>query len=155
MQRVTVTLDDDLMEEIDGLVARRGYQNRSEAIRDLARAGLARMARDEGSVEDCVGVLSYVYDHAARNLASRLTNAFHHHHDLTIASMHVHLDAENCLEVGILKGPMTELQHFADHVISERAVRHGSLHMVPAAAPGTGGAAHGHHHHDHHHDEDD
>ncbi|MBN9022452.1 MAG: nickel-responsive transcriptional regulator NikR [Rhizobiales bacterium] len=152
MQRVTVTLDDDLMEEIDGLVASRGYQNRSEAIRDLARAGLSQMAQDTGSQQDCVGVLSYVYDHAARNLASRLTNTFHHHHDLTIASMHVHLDAENCLEVGILKGPMADLQHFADHVIAERAVRHGSLHMVPAGAPGGDKPHHGHPHH--HHDED-
>ncbi len=150
MQRVTVTLDDDLLLEIDGLINERGYQNRSEAIRDLARAGLARMAQEAGSRETCVGVLSYVYDHAARNLASRLTNTFHHHHDLTIASMHVHLDPENCLEVGILKGPMAEIQHFADHVISERSVRHGSLHVVPADLPhGTAPRqAHGHHHDD-------
>lgn len=153
MQRVTVTLDDDLLTEIDGLISERGYQNRSEAIRDLARSGLARMAQEAGSRETCVGVLSYVYDHAARNLASRLTNTFHDHHDLTIASMHVHLDHENCLEVGILKGPMAEIQHFADHVISERAVRHGSLHVVPAALPGEAAphAGHGHHHH---HDDD-
>ena len=74
MQRVTVTLDDDLVDEIDRLVAARGYQNRSEAIRDLARAGLAQMAQSTGSREACVGVLSYVYDHAARNLARRLTS---------------------------------------------------------------------------------
>lgn len=146
MQRVTVTLDDDLAEEIDRLVAARGYQNRSEAVRDLARAGLRQMAEKTGSQQICVGVLSYVYDHAARNLARRLTDTFHHHHDLTIASMHVHLDAENCLEVGILKGPMAELQHFADHVIAERAVRHGSLHVVPAV---TGRPEPRHHHHGH------
>jgi CopG family nickel-responsive transcriptional regulator len=148
MQRVTVTLDDDLVEEIDRLVAARGYQNRSEAIRDLARAGLAQMAQSTGSREACVGVLSYVYDHAARNLARRLTDTFHHHHDLTIASMHVHLDPENCLEVGILKGPMADLQHFADHVISERSVRHGSLHVVPAGPTLPGSGSHHHRHHD-------
>ena len=147
MQRVTVTLDDDLMEEIDRIISARGYQNRSEAIRDLARAGLARMAQEAGSTQDCVGVLSYVYDPAARNLARRLTDTFHHHHDLTVASMHVHLDPENCLEVGILRGPMTELQHFADHVIAERSVRHGSLHVVPATAAASSAHHHGHHHH--------
>lgn len=146
MQRVTVTLDDDLMAELDTLIAERGYQNRSEAIRDLARAGLKQAAQDSGSDQNCVGVLSYVYDHAARDLARRLTTTFHNHHDLTIASMHVHLDPENCLEIGILKGPMGAVQHFADHVISERSVRHGNLHLVPA--PQTQG--HGHHHdHDH------
>ena len=134
MQRVTVTLDDDLMEEIDKLIEVRGYQNRSEAIRDLARAGLQQAAREAGSDQPCVGVLSYVYDHEARDLARRLTSTFHSHHDLTIASMHVHLDHDNCLEVGILKGPMSDLQHFADHVISERSVRHGKLQLMPAPA---------------------
>src|SRR5690606_3299801 len=116
---ITVTLDDQLVEEIDRLVAARGYQNRSEAMRDLARGGLAQMAQKTRSREASVGVLSYVYDHAARNLARRLTDTCHHHHDLTVACMHVHLDPENCLEVCILKGPMADLQHVADHVISE------------------------------------
>lgn len=136
MQRVTVTLDDDLMAELDKLIALRGYQNRSEAIRDLARAGLKQAAQEAGSAQSCVAVLSYVYDHAARDLARRLTSSFHSHHDLTVASLHVHLDAENCLEVGILKGPMAEVQHFAEHVIAERAVRHGSLQVIPAATAG-------------------
>lgn len=131
MQRVTITLDDDLLEEIDSLAEMRGYQNRSEAIRDLTRAGLKQNALKSGSRQECLGVLSYVYDHAARDLAKRLTNTFHHHHELMISSLHVHLDAENCLEVSILRGPMTELQHFADHVVVERAVRHGDLHLVP------------------------
>lgn len=148
MQRVTVTLDDELMEELDRLIASRGYQNRSEAIRDLARSGLKQAAQEQGSEQHCVGVLSYVYDHAARDLARRLTSTFHHHHDLTIASLHVHLDPENCLEVGILKGPMNEVQHFADHVIAERSVRHGRLHLVPSTAE------HGQHDRDHDHDHD-
>ena len=48
MQRVTITLDDDLLADIDRLVETRGYQGRSEAIRDLARAGLAETALEEG-----------------------------------------------------------------------------------------------------------
>ena len=88
MQRVTVTIDEDLMSEIDRLIASRGYQNRSEAIRDLARAGLSQAAQETQSREACVGVLSYIYDHAARDLARRLTSTFHSHHDLTLSTMH-------------------------------------------------------------------
>lgn len=131
MQRVTITLDDDLMNELDKLIEERGYQNRSEAIRDLARAGLGQANRSSDSRQPCFGVLSYVYDHASRDLARRLTSTFHHHHDLTVASMHVHLDQDNCLEIGILKGPTSEVQHFAEHVIAERSVRHGALQIVP------------------------
>jgi CopG family nickel-responsive transcriptional regulator len=132
MQRVTVTLDDDLMAELDRIIATRGYQNRSEAIRDLARAGLKQAAIETGSIENSIGVLSFVYEHEARELARRLTTAYHHHHDLNVSSLHVHLNSRYCLEVGILKGPTGEVQHFAEHVISERAVKYGNLHLMPA-----------------------
>ncbi len=133
MQRVTVTLDDDLMGALDEMIKARGYQNRSEAIRDLARAGLKHTSIESGSLGSAIGVLSYVFDHEARELAKRLTSTFHSHHDLTVSSLHVHLDEKNCLEVSILKGSSGEMQHFAEHVISERAVRYGHLHIMPVA----------------------
>ncbi|MCX5495844.1 nickel-responsive transcriptional regulator NikR [Kaistia dalseonensis] len=150
MQRVTVTLDDELMVELDRIIAARGYQNRSEAIRDLARAGLKLAALETGSAQNCVAVLSYVYDHDARDLARRLTTTFHDHHELTVSSLHVHLDRDNCLEIGVLKGPTAAVQHFAEHVIAERAVRHGSLHLIPAAddTPPHAHAPHADHTHD-------
>jgi len=133
MQRVTITLDDELMADLDRVITSRGYQNRSEAIRDLARAGLKQAAIETGGIENSIGVLSFVYEHEARELSRRLTTTFHHHHNLTVSSLHVHLDDHNCLEVGILKGPTGEVQHFAEHVISERAVKYGNLHIMPAA----------------------
>jgi CopG family transcriptional regulator, nickel-responsive regulator len=74
MQRITITIDDDLLTEIDRLVATRGYQNRSEA--DLARGGLAQAAQDARNGRNCVGAMVYVYDHSARRLADRLVNSF-------------------------------------------------------------------------------
>lgn len=70
MQRVTITLDDALMEELDAIIAARGYQNRSEAIRDLARAGIREASEDLGQKRECVAALVYTYDHAARQLSS-------------------------------------------------------------------------------------
>ena len=104
MQRVTITLDDALMEELDAIIAARGYQNRSEAIRDLARAGMREAAGDVGQTRECVAALVYTYDHAARQLSKRLTTAYHEHHELSLASLHVHLDHDTCLEVTVLQG---------------------------------------------------
>lgn len=131
MQRVTVTLDEELMGEIDRLMAERGYGNRSEAIRDLARAGLKQATRDRDGAAPCVAALVYVYDHKARDLSRRLTDAHHDHHDLSVASLHVHLDRDRCLEVSVLKGEGGKVRHFADHVIAERSVRHGELVVIP------------------------
>jgi CopG family transcriptional regulator, nickel-responsive regulator len=67
MQRVTITLDDDLMDDLDRIIAARGYQNRSEAIRDLARSGLEQAAVEVAGSRHCVAALVYVYDHHARS----------------------------------------------------------------------------------------
>jgi len=151
MQRVTVTLDDDLMAELDAIIAERGYQNRSEAIRDLARAGIKEAAPDSGRGRDCVAALVYVYDHEARQLSKRLVRAYHDQHELSLASLHVHLDHDTCLEVTVLRGKSGEVQHFGEHVIAERDVRHGKLVRMPVETPAaSSGSRHrSHHHHDH------
>jgi len=145
MQRVTITLDDDLMADLDQIIAVRGYQNRSEAIRDLARAGIEQAAQHVNKSRPCVAALVYIYDHASRELSKRLTETFHHHHDMSMATLHVHLDNDHCMEVTALKGKSGEVEHFADHIISERGIRHGKLVMIPLE----GLSAHSHSHHGH------
>ena len=132
MQRVTITIDDDLLAEIDAFMAGRGYANRSEAIRDLARSGLSQSSLEVVHDRNCFATLSYVYDHAARELPKRLTQDFHAHHGLAQATLHVHLDHDSCLEVTVLKGRSAEVKAFADHVIAERGVRHGHITYMPA-----------------------
>ncbi len=131
MQRVTITVDDDLMAELDKLIATRGYQNRSEAMRDLARAGMQQTATATAPDQHCVAALVYVYDHGVRELAKRLTHAFHDHHDMAVSTLHVHLDHESCMEVTVLKGQAGEVAQFAERVIAERGVKHGRLVTVP------------------------
>jgi CopG family transcriptional regulator, nickel-responsive regulator len=104
MQRVTITIDDELMTELDRIIAARGYQNRSEAIRDLARAGIREAGQTLDAKRDCVAAVVYIYDHASRELPKRLTETFHDHHELSLSSLHVHLDHDSCMEVTVLKG---------------------------------------------------
>lgn len=150
MQRVTITLDDDLMADLDQIIAARGCQNRSEAIRDLARSGLEQAAIEVAGTRHCVAAPVYVYDHHARDLPKRLTQGFHDHHDLAQATLHVHLDEQSCMEVAVLKGRGAEVQAFADHVIAERGVRHGHVVYVPTSN-GHGGEHHHSHPHRHTH----
>lgn len=131
MQRVTITLDDELMRALDARMRTRGHNNRSETIRDLVRAGLAGTTDDPPTSGQCVGALVYVYDHDTRHLSQRLTSAQHDHHDLSIATLHVHLDHESCMEVAVLRGAPADVQHFADHVTGERGVRYGKLVSIP------------------------
>jgi CopG family transcriptional regulator, nickel-responsive regulator len=131
MQRLTTTIDDDLIAEVDEFIAEHGYANRSEAIRDLLRSGLQALSTKIQGSRNCIATLSYVYDHAARELPKRLTKDFHEHHNLAQATLHVHIDHDSCLEVTVLKGRGTDVKAFADHVIAERGVRHGHVVVMP------------------------
>ena len=84
-------------------------------------------------------------------MAERLTEVQHAHHDLVVASTHVHLDHENCLESVMLKGPTKSVQSFADQVRVERGVRFGHLNLV-SVDPGDqhqGAGEHSHKGHSH------
>jgi CopG family transcriptional regulator, nickel-responsive regulator len=131
MQRVTVTLDEELIAALDCVIGVRGYQNRSEAIRDLARAGIREASEETSTSGNCVAALVYVYDHEARELSKRLAHTFHEHHDLSLAALHVHLDHDSCMEVAVLRGKARDIRHMADHVIAERGVRHGRVFTIP------------------------
>ncbi|MDI1264112.1 MAG: nickel-responsive transcriptional regulator NikR [bacterium] len=149
MQRITITIEDDLLAEIDAAAEARGYQNRSEIIRDLARAGLQQGAEEAAPSGQCVAALVYVYDHAARDLSRRLVQNFHGHHDLSLATLHVHLDDDSCLEVRALMGASAEVRHLANHIIAERGVRYGRVVMIPTSSekkPRARKHGHGHGH---------
>jgi CopG family nickel-responsive transcriptional regulator len=147
MERVTISLDDGLLAEFDDFIRRRGYENRSEAIRDLVRRRLQDDALESRHADSAVASLSYVYNHHQRDLSRRLTQAQHHSHDLVLSTLHVHLDHENCLEVVMLRGPAEQVRAFAAATTAETGVRHGSLNLIPVEMTQDDH----HHHHDHHH----
>ena len=136
MRRITISVDDDLADTFDRLVSDRGYQTRSEAFRDLVRGELVKSRLDAGGAKYCVGVLSYVYNHHERELSRRLTSMQHDHHDVTVSTMHAHLDHDNCVESVILRGPTAAVIRFAREVIAETGVRHGTFKPIPASADG-------------------
>ncbi len=145
MQRVTITIDEELMSALDQYMEAGGHRNRSEAVRDLVRAGLLKTPKADDSARPCVAALVYVYDHETRQLSKRLMNDHHSHADMSIATLHVHMDEATCLEVSLLRGQKSDVEHFADHLIGERGVRYGQLVVVPADVA-QGEAPHAHLH---------
>ncbi len=131
MRRMTLSLDDDLADQFDRWAENHGYENRSEAFRDLLRRRLEAERIEDGEATHCVATISYVYNHHERQLASRLASSQHEHHGFSLATMHVHLDHDHCLEIVALRGSLTQVQTFGESLIAERGVRHGHLHLIP------------------------
>ncbi len=127
--RFGVSLDSDLLEKFDVLCDERSYQTRSEAIRDLIRNMLVQKEWEDLGGETA-GTLTMVYDHHQSDLAQKLTELQHDYLDIIVASMHVHLDHNNCLEILVLRGTGERLRNLGTKLTSTKGVKHGTLNLT-------------------------
>ncbi len=127
--RFGVSIEHDLITKFDRYIDHAGYGTRSEAIRDLIRARLVEEGVQDPKVA-ATGVLSLVYDHHKRELEDHLTALQHDHHELIIATTHVHLDHHNCLEVILLKGSAGQIREIGAALASFKGVKHSSLNLT-------------------------
>lgn len=127
--RFGVSLDADLRKDFDRLISKKGYPNRSEAIRDLIRNTLVQEEWEAGDKET-IGTITIVYSHHTRELVDVLTDLQHHFYSSIVSSIHVHLDEHNCLEVLVVRGKGTDIKQIADRLIGTKGVKHGRLTMT-------------------------
>ena len=151
MQRVTISIEESLAEAFDELVCETGYQNRSEAVRDLVRQAVEerRLASAPGAY--CVASLSYVYDYRTRDIANRLARIAHDNHDLVVSTTQVPLDHETCFASTILKGSTDAVRALSDHIRAERGVRFGDINLISVDPNDSHPGGDGHQHHGHAH----
>jgi len=127
--RFGVSMEKNLLAGFDELISRKGYTNRSEALRDLVRDHLVE---EEWKVEkkEMIGTITIVYNHHTRGISDTLIELQHYFHNLIISTMHLHMDEDNCLEVLVVKGMVDKIKSIADKLISTRGVKHGKLTMT-------------------------
>lgn len=126
--RFGVAMPKELLIKFDSLVRKKGYANRSEALRDLVREHLVEEEWKLGN-KQTVGTISLVYEHDFKEISEVLTDLQHRYCKEIISTLHVHLDRENCLEVLVVKGKARKIKDIADRLISTKGVKHGKLNM--------------------------
>lgn len=124
--RFSISTDARLLTLFDALSAEKGYVNRSEAMRDLMRNALVEEQWSEDEAQ-AVGTVTLVYDHHFSDLGDKLTEHQHSHHESIVSTLHIHLDAHNCLEVVVLRGVVRDIKHLADELIGTKGVKHGKF----------------------------
>jgi CopG family transcriptional regulator, nickel-responsive regulator len=124
--RFSISMAQELVDQLDAMRKAKGYANRSQAVADMVRDQLVEYHEHVGAYE-MAGTVTLVYDHHKRNIQALLTDIQHDHGDLIIAAMHVHLDHHNCMEVLALRGRAADLKDVADRLIAAKGVKHGKL----------------------------
>ena len=131
IERIGVSLEKGLLSDFDRLVSGRGYQNRSEAIRDLIRQELSKEQLGNPKAR-AVAAVCVVYDHHATKLMEKLTGLQHSHLLQTICTTHIHLDEHNCMEIIVLRGRVGEINKTAENILSQKGVKLGKVNVMAA-----------------------
>ena len=133
LERIGVSLDKELLSMFDELIGKRGYQSRSEALRDLVRKELSEERLSDPKAKGVAAVF-LVYDHHSTKLTDKLIGLQHSHSLASslqvISSLHVHLDEHDCLEVIVIRGQVGEINKVAQSILSMKGVKLGRLNIV-------------------------
>ncbi len=132
--RISVSLPPALLEELDEMVAMRGFGSRSQAVSDMVNATLVEHKRTLGN-EVMVGTITLHYDRSVRGLQRQLADIQYEYIDEVISSLHVQLSHEQVMEVILVQGHAQALQQIANQMITRRGVITGQLRLLAAVIP--------------------
>lgn len=134
VDRISISLPEDLHAELDLMVAERGFESRSQAIKDMLRQHLVEHKVQTGK-QVMVGTITLLYNNASSGLQKTLADLQYQHVNEVISSLHVHLMDNQTMEVILVQGPVQLLQRIANAMITQRGVITGKLQLVSALMP--------------------
>lgn len=123
--RLSLSIEKPLFDELEKLVRRSGYTNRSEFVRDMIRDRLVQ--REWEGDREVLGTITLIYDHHARRLSEKLIDLQHDHHREVLVTTHVHLSHDLCAEVILVRARASHVRKLADTLAGQKGVYHAEL----------------------------
>lgn len=134
VSRISISLPEPLLKQLDEMVFDRGFESRSQAIAEMVSRQVTAHKQELGS-ELMAGTISLIYDHSTTELQKSLADLQHEHIREVISSLHVHLMHSQTMEVILVQGPAAELQLLADKMVTLRGVMSGDLQLNATLLP--------------------
>jgi CopG family nickel-responsive transcriptional regulator len=134
VSRISISLPEDLLSDLDRMVEMRGFESRSQAVNDMLHQFLLEHKCDQGD-DVMVGIVALFYKNSVPGLQKQLADLQFRYIDEVISSLHIHLMHNQTMEVILVQGPARKLQMIADEMTSRRGVSSGKMHLIAAVIP--------------------
>jgi len=126
--RITISLEEDLLQRFDREVERQGYPTRSEALKALMRKNLVE--QEWSGNQEVAGAIAFVYDHHRKGLVIKALDVQHDFGSVIVSTQHVHLDHNNCLEIVVVRGRAGRIQDLSRALKAIKGIKHNVLVMT-------------------------
>ena len=134
VSRISVSLPEPLLQQLDEMVGERGFASRSQAIAEMISHQITAHRTERGN-DIMAGTITLLYDHSTPQLQKMLADLQHQHIEEVISSLHVHLMHSQTMEVILVQGPAAKLQRIADEMTTKRGVISGRLQLTTTLIP--------------------
>lgn len=134
LSRISVSLPESLLSDLDRMVDDKNYDSRSQALVDMIHKQLNEHFEDEGA-HVMAGTINLVYDHSIPNLQKHLAELQYKYLDEVISCLNVNLTKAQTMSVVLVQGPTARLKTIANEMISQRGVHTGNMMLSAAIMP--------------------
>ena len=127
--RIGVSLEPNLLVELDRIVKEGGYSNRSQALRDLIRNALSAQEWQK-STGNVLAAVTIYYDSESSFATRRILEMQHEfYHDIR-SSTHFHISETSCLEVLVVSGKAADIKSLVRSLKSVKGVMHADVILI-------------------------
>jgi CopG family nickel-responsive transcriptional regulator len=128
--RFSISLEEELLKELDGFADENSFSNRSQAVRNLIERYIVEKKWQCNNI--VAGAVVLIYENHKKDIISRSYEVQHRFFDVILSSQHFQLDQETCMEIVAVKGHAKLLTELSDKLISIKGIKHGKLIMSKA-----------------------
>ena len=125
--RFSISLEKELLSELDMFAVDNNFANRSQAVRHLIEKNIVEKKWHCDNI--VAGAVVMIYDHHKKDIINRSNDIQHSYFDVILSSQHYHLSHEICLEIIAVKGHANKLTELSEKLISIKGIKHGKLIM--------------------------
>ena len=130
VKRFGVSLDEKILNDLDDFVKENHFPNRSQAIRFLIEDLQVEQKWKQNNI--VAGAIVFVYDHHKFDINNKSNEIQHKYHQYILATQHIHLNHNLCLETITVRGKANELTKLTNEIITLKGVKNGKIIITHA-----------------------
>ncbi len=125
--RFSISLEKELLEELDNFVRDNSFANRSQALRHLIEKNIVEKKWHCNNI--VAGAVVMIYDNHKKEITAKSNEIQHDYFESILSSQHFHLNHDMCMEIIAVKDKANTLTELSDKLISIKGIKHGKLIM--------------------------
>lgn len=121
MGTINISLPDEMIEKLNGMIKEMHYASRSEIVRDSLRSFFSEVEWASRLTGISLAVVTMTFNVERRGVFEEISRLQHRYEDIISTTLHNHMRG-SCLEVILTRGDITRIRELAEKLKAIRGI---------------------------------